>query len=60
MLSIRRTWHDDALKSVNFPDNTNKARCVHSNKSLKKKKKRSVFVTQIQKLKLDFKSHGSY
>lgn len=39
MLSIRRTWHDDALKSVNFPDNTNKARCVHSNKSLKKKKK---------------------
>lgn len=26
----------------------------------KKKKKRSVFVTQIQKLKLDFKSHGSY
>lgn len=40
MLSIRRTWHDDALKSVNFPDNTNKARCVHSNKSLKKKKKK--------------------
>lgn len=38
MLSIRRTWHDDALKFVNFPDNTNEARCVNSNKSLKKKK----------------------
>lgn len=27
-------------KFVNFPDNTNEARCVNSNKSLKKKKKK--------------------